>query len=110
MERLGKELLRVERSVLSYFQMHHDDCPQLFPLFQFALNNVPSPKRKHMAPITSFTDLPSSTTVSTFLRSSNYQLVSFSETQLDSSLNVSQLIKYIDKHHPLVHHYRQKEL
>lgn len=89
--------------------MRHDDWPQLVPLFQSALNNAPSPERNNVAPFTAFTGRSASTPVSTFLRSSDFQYVSLSEAQLESVLNVSMLIKYMDELHPLIYQNMQKE-
>ena len=54
-ERLGKELLRVFRSVISELRMRFEEWPDLVPLVQSAINNAPSPQRGGVAPITVFT-------------------------------------------------------
>lgn len=56
-ERLGKELLRVARAILSELQLRPNEWLQLFPLFQSASNSSASPQRKAVAPITVFTGL-----------------------------------------------------
>ena len=77
---MGKEMLRVARSVLSDLQLRQDDWPQLIPLIPSTINNAPSPQRKGVATITAFT---------VFLRSSDYQPVTMTEAQLESSLHLS---------------------
>lgn len=101
-ERLGKELLRVARALLSELQFRHDEWPQLVPLFQSALNNAPSPQRKNVAPITAFTGRPSSPPIATMLRSSDSAPVTMSETQLERAMNVSTLVTAMDALHPVV--------
>lgn len=39
-ERLGYELVRITRPILSELQIRHDDWPQLVPMFQDAFNNA----------------------------------------------------------------------
>lgn len=72
--------------------MCRDDWPQHVLLFQSPLNDAPSPQRKNMAPITAFTGCPASTPVSAFLLSLDYEPVSLTEAQLESALNVCEII------------------
>lgn len=53
-ERLAKDLLRVARAAIAELQMAFDECPDLLPLIQIAINNVTSPQRGNVAPITAF--------------------------------------------------------
>lgn len=101
-ERLGKELLRVARAVLSELQQRPDAWPQLVPLFQSALNNAPSPQRNNVAPITAFTGRPSSTPISTFLRVDDSVPQTLSDTQREKCLNMQALVKEMDDLHPVV--------
>jgi transposase InsO family protein len=54
-ERLGKELLCVARSVISELQLRPEEWPDILPLLQSALNNAPSPQRGNVSPVTAFT-------------------------------------------------------
>eukprot|EP00171_Calliarthron_tuberculosum_P003723 IDg3723t1 len=53
-ERLGRELLRVARALLSELQMRSDAWPDILPIIQSALNNTPSKHRANTSPITAF--------------------------------------------------------
>lgn len=53
-ERLGKELFRTLRAVLSELQMRSNEWPDLLPIIQSALNKSPSPQRNNIALITAF--------------------------------------------------------
>ena len=106
-ERLGKETLRVVRAVLSELQLQHDDWPELIPLVQSAINNAPSPQRNGVAPITAFTGRPPFNPVSVFLCSSDCQPITRAEEQLESSLNVDQLVQFMEELHPRVFEHTQ---
>lgn len=88
--------------------MRHDEWPQLVSLFQSALNNALSPQRKNIA-ITAFTGLLASNPVTTFLRFFDCQPVTLSQTQLKSTLNVSELVKMMKKLSQIIHQRTQKE-
>lgn len=93
MQRFGKALVHVPGAVIYELQMREKDWPQLFPLFQFSLDNTPSPQRKHIAPIAMFKSGLAPSAVSTILCSSDCQLLSLKETQLNADLNVSKLVR-----------------
>lgn len=101
-ERLGKELLRVARSLLSELQQRPSEWPQLVPLFQSAINNSPSPQRDNIAPITAFTGRQPSPPISTFLQSADSQPMTITETQRERAFNLQAVIKAMDELHPLV--------
>lgn len=108
-ESLGKELLCVTRAVLSELKMRHDDWPLSVPLFQSELNNVHSPQRKDIVRITGFTGSPSSNANPTFLLSADFQPVSITDVQMDSALYFSELVRFLDALHPLIHHHTHRE-
>lgn len=101
-ERLGKELLRVARSLLSELQQQPSEWPQLVPLFQSAINNSPSPQRDNVAPITAFTGRPPSPPISTFLQSADSAPVTISAAQRERSFNLDLVVREMDELHPLV--------
>ena len=80
-ERLGKELLRVSRSVLSELQLSPDVWPDLLPVFQSVINNSLSPQRNYIAPITSFTGQQPSPPILTFLCSETATPITISIVQ-----------------------------
>ena len=101
-ERLGKELLRVSRAILSELQLQHTSWPDLVPMFQLALNNSPSPQRNNTAPLTAFTRLEASPPIATFLRSATAQTVTLTQAQQERCVNISELVKRAEELHPIV--------
>jgi len=101
-ERLGKELLRVFRSVVSELQMDLKEWPDLMPLVQSALNNAPSPQRGNVAPITAFTGMEPSPPIATFLRTVTTKPVTLSEVQRERAINTEALTARVAELHPLV--------
>lgn len=108
-ERLGKELLRVTRSLLSELQQRPDSWPQLVPVVQSAINNAPSPQRNGVAPITAFTGREPSTPISTFLRMGDSVPQTISEAQREKGFNIQSLITAMEDLHPLIEHSLEKE-
>lgn len=101
-ERLGRELLRVLRSTLSELQMDHQEWPDLIPIVQSVLNNAPSPQRGNISPITAFMGREPTPPIQTFLRTSTSKPVSLTELQLESMMNVEELLKLCAEIHPRV--------
>lgn len=66
-ERLGKDIVRKFRAVLSELLFRPKECPDLLPLVQSALNNAPSAQRGKVAPLTAFTGQDSIPPVKNFL-------------------------------------------
>lgn len=108
-ERLGNELLRIFRAVLSETQLPKDEWPQLLPIFQSAINNSPSPARSNIAPITAFTGAPPSRPIDTFMRAIDSTPVTLTEAQTERELNINSLIAHMDNLHPLIHQQLQKD-
>lgn len=67
-ERLGKELVRTFRAMLSELQMRVEEWPDLLPVVQSALNNSPSPQRANVEPIKAFLGMKPTPPFATFLR------------------------------------------
>ena len=101
-ERLGKELLRVFRAVLSELQMLPAEWPDLLPLVQSSLNQSPSPQRRNYAPVTAFTGLEPTPPISTFLRSSTADTVSVDDIRLETLINIESLKDLVATLHPVV--------
>ena len=101
-ERLGKEVLRTFRAVLSELRFPHSEWPDLTPVIQSALNNSPSPQRRNMAPITIFSGLPPSSPVSTFKRSCTGKIVSVSDARTELERNLTSVQDRLAELHPVV--------
>ena len=101
-ERLGKELLRVFRSIVSELQMRFEEWPDLLPVVQSALNNGPSPQRRDISPITSFLGRDPTPPIGTFLRTKNTETVTLGDGDRERMLNVSLLKKRVADLHPMV--------
>ena len=50
-ERLGKEILRSARSLLSELKLPNDTWPDIIPVIQSSLNNSPSSHRLNISPL-----------------------------------------------------------
>lgn len=107
-ERLGKEMLRVLRSVLSELQMHLSEWPDLLPLVQSALSNATSAQRNMVASITAFTRLNPSPPISTFFRTETSSSVTTTDAQRERILNIEELEKGVAELHPLFQSTLQK--
>lgn len=101
-ERLGKEVLRVFRSVCSELQLRPEEWTDLLPLIQSALNNAPSPQRGNVSPLTAFTGSDPTPPISTFIRSSTSTPVSITDVQRERSLNIAALLSKMADLHPIV--------
>lgn len=101
-ERLGKELLRVFRSITSELLLRPEEWPDLLPIVQSALNNAPSPQRRNIPPVTAFTGLDSSPPIATFIRSSTTTPMTISDVARERAVNLYALQTKIAELHPLV--------
>jgi len=101
-ERTGKELLRIFRATCSELQLPFEDWPVLVPLIQSALNNAPSPQRRNLAPVTIFAGLQPSRPVSATIKASTGDFITFTDAQLERSLNLDEIKKLVSELHPLV--------
>lgn len=101
-DRLGNELLRAFRSILSELHMPPEECPDLLPLVQSALNNAPSLQRSDIAPIAAFTAMETTTPVSTFISSSNASPITIEDDHRERAINVETLKSRTKELHPLV--------
>lgn len=96
-ERLGKELLRVARSLLSELQARPNEWPQIVPVITSALNNGPFQKRNNVASITAFTGAQLSTPMKTFIRSVDSVPTTITEAQYERSVNIADLVRCMDE-------------
>lgn len=90
------------RALLSELQLRIDDCPQLIPIFLSAINNIPSPLRKNVAPITCFTSRHSSTHISTVLKTCDFKPLTITDAQQGKAMNVRDLIMSMYQLHQIV--------
>lgn len=102
-ERLGKEMLRVFRSVISEYQMRPVEWVDLLPMVQHALNNAPSPQRRNTAPVTAFAGLDPSPPISTFYRSSTQTIVEVDDVHRERIMNIESLRARMEELHPVIH-------
>lgn len=102
-ERLGKELLRTFRAVVSELQMRVDEWADLLPVIQSALNNAPSPQRNNVSPITAFNGMEPSAPVNTFLRIETAKTMTIDEIVRERAIHVDELTKRMSDLHPVVH-------
>lgn len=96
-ERLGKELIRTARSVLSELQLRFEEWPDLFPLIQSVINNSPSPQRGNVALVKAFHGAEPTPPISNFYRTAGASVVTLTELQREKSTNVAVLVQKIEE-------------
>lgn len=101
-ERLGREVLRTARALLSELQLRPDQWPDLIPVFQSVLNQSPSPQRNNVAPITAFTGLPPTPPIATFMSSDTARPVTIAEVIQRRALDVHALQERMQALRPVV--------
>lgn len=101
-ERLGKELLRTFRAIVSELQMEFDEWPDLLPIVHSTLNTAPSPQRGNVSPITAFTGLKPTPPISTFVRMITGSTVDLSDMEFERISNIENLLKICSELHPTV--------
>lgn len=101
-ESLGRELLRIFRSVLSELQLNQTEWTDLLPIVQSVLNNSPSPQRENIFPIKAFTGSDPSTPMSTFERTETSTTVTIYDVQRESAFNTDGFIARRNELHPVV--------
>lgn len=107
-ERLGKELVRTSRALVSELQMDFKEWPDLLPILQSALNNSPSPIRGSIAPITAFSGMESTPTILTFLRTSTVTSIKMKAAHRERVLNNAYLKARCAELHPIVNNALQQ--
>lgn len=100
-ERLGKELIRNCRAILSELCMQPEEWPDILPLIQSAPNNTPSPHRANVAPITAFRGDDQTPPIRTFLRTDTVQAVTVEEVTAERLINVEALKRRMADLHPV---------
>lgn len=101
-ERMGKEVLRLFRAILSELQMRQNEWPDLVQVVQSALNSSPSPQRKNIAPVTIFTGLDPKTPVNSFKRAETGVVMNMTDAQQERSMNLTAVQERLANIHPLV--------
>lgn len=101
-ERLGKAVLRVFRSVCSGLRRPTEEWPDLLPLVQSALNMAPSPQRGNVAPITAKTVQDPSPPIRTFFRMVTATPATLIRLQSEQAPNLQVLMKPMDELHPAI--------
>lgn len=101
-ERLGREVLRMFRSIMSELELPVNEWTDIVPVVQSALNNAPSPQRGGLCPITIFTGLEPSPPVSTFKRSATDTIISVDEAVNERLQNMSTVQDLLSELHPIV--------
>lgn len=87
-ERLGKELFRVFRYVISELHIRPDEWPDLLLLVQSVLSTAPSPQRARLSPLKSMTGLTETPPVATLYRSSTTSAVTIDDVAREQTLNI----------------------
>ena len=100
-ERLGKEILRALRSIVSELQTKFEDWPDLLPVVQSALNNAPRPQRGNISPITGFLSRDPTPPIGTFLRTKNTETVTLEDVDRERMLHVSLLKRRVAELQPM---------
>lgn len=101
-KRLGKELPRTVRAVVSELQMQLTEWPDLLPLLQNALSNALSAARGNASPVMAFMNMEPTQLVSSFLGAATMKSVSVSKVQLERKLKMAALQERCAALHPAV--------
>lgn len=101
-ERLGREVLRHFRTIMSELELPFPEWTDIVPIVQHALNNSPSPQRKGLCPITIFTGLELSPPIATIKRTVTVKIVMFNEAAEEVSRNLSKVRDRMADLHPMV--------
>lgn len=101
-ERLGRELLCVIRSLISELQIDNKKWPDIIPLVQSILNSFPSPHRGNICLFKSSMGRKPTPPVLTFLRSATFTSVTVAEAQREFKLNIEEPVKLCADLHPHV--------
>lgn len=107
-ERLGKEILRPPRAMVSELQMRKDSWPALTPMIQSVINNSPSKQRSDIAPINGLTGIQPLPQISTFICSSDGKSMNITDALRERSINIGKNLKWMDKLHTVVQMSLQK--
>lgn len=90
-ERLGRELVRTFRAVLSELKSKNNEWPDLLPVIQSILNNSQSPQSGNIAPISAFLGRDPTPPISTFLRSNTSTTMTLKSASMEKTVNISLL-------------------
>lgn len=101
-ERLGKELLRTARAIISELQLRVDSWPDVIPVIQSALNLSPSPQRHNVCPLTAFTGQEPRPPISTIVRSDTAKPITMSDLQRERAIHIDELVKLMADMRPTI--------
>lgn len=101
-ERLGHEVLRAARALLSELEPRPNQWPDLIPLFLSVINQSPSSQRGNFAPMTAFTGLSPIPAISTFKGSDSARYVTALEVVAQPTVNVQEIQARMDALHRVV--------
>lgn len=101
-ERLGKELLKTARALISELKLRTHSWPDVIPIIQSAVNLSPSPQRKNIPPLTAFSGLKPRQPINTFIRSDTAQVITVEQATMERLKNMTELINTMDNLHPVV--------
>lgn len=101
-ERLGREVLRLFRTIMSELQLPFNEWTDLVPVVQHALNNSPSSQRRGLCPITIFTGLDPAPPIATFKRTATGAIVMLKDAVEERLKNLNSVKDRFDELHPMV--------
>lgn len=99
---IGKELLRVFRSIVSELRMDFADWTSIIPIIQSVLNQSPSPHRSNNSPVTVFMGIEPTPPIKTFIRSVDGNPVTLTDVKLELSTNTRKLMECVAELHPFI--------
>lgn len=101
-ERLGKEILRTFRAIISELQMDFNEWPDILPMIQSILNMSPSPQRGYVSPITAFTGLKPTPPISAIVRTATSTTIEVSNIYKERLINIQALLDLCAEIHPTI--------
>lgn len=101
-QRLGKEVDRTFRALLSELQMLFKEWSDLLPVIQSILNNAPSSNRRIVSPLTAFSGMEPSPSMAPFSRTTTLATMSINKALMERSVNFMALKERVSELQPLV--------
>lgn len=101
-ERLGKEHLKVCRSITVELHMKAEEWSYLLPIVQTILNNSPSPQNRNIPLLTVSRSMKPTAPISMFMRSSVSAAVTVTDMQRERMINIPFLKQNITQIHSVV--------
>lgn len=101
-ERLGREVLRLFRGIMSELQLTLDEWTDIVPVVQHALNNAPSPQRQGLCPITIFAGTEPSSPIASFKRAETGKIVTFDNAVEQHLTNLTSVKERLAELHQMI--------